>query len=639
MSEDNKVINQNIKKLVSFIANRQQVHYPEIMSFLKVSRKEVARYLDIISKMLKNSGSELVRKRNVGIFFKGNVDLIYQIFQTNNDLTLSTNNRQNLILLSLLLNNKDGIKLENLSNKYYVSRSTLDRDIKELKTNLNSTLRIVGTKNGLKIEGDEEEKRNQASQIIYKYWMETFENNARKISVPNELKDLVGNNTIKGVQEMLFELTNKTNIIFTEYQYQSIFIHICIMIDRIRNKRFLKYNIKNKEIILQETEELCKLVNKKFSIEVPLSEKLYLNVHIIGAKKNIKGQISKEYYCKESILCNYLKENFAEWDEQLIKDLTIHLNGAIYRAKNFLHIFNPYKSQIFNLYPVAVNEAIDLSSKLAKKYNVEFNNDEIAYIAIHIEAYKERARDKRQENKKIRIVVVCSSGIGTARMIVQRVKNSIKADAVVTRVVSAEELLAQSIPEDIIVSTIPIQDATLHVIVVNPIITEEDIRKIRSAVNAIQDKRSKQIFLDLLTPKTIFIGNLNSSKEIIHYIGKKLIEFGFGSPKIIDSIYKREKIASTALSQLKIAIPHPEPNTVLKTNISIYIPKEEISWGQSKVNLIFFMSYNKSDINVLPFDEIYHGFNLMVSSSALRLKLLAAKTSIDAYKIIYNFLN
>ena len=639
LQEGNKVINQKIKKLVSFIATRQQVHYPEIMSFLQISRKEVAKYLNIISQRLQNTDMRLVRKRNVGIYFEGDINQIYRVFQTNNELTLSTNNRQNLILLSLLLDNDDGIKLETICEKYFISRSTLDRDIKAIKKELDPTLQIVGTRKGLKVKGDENEKRNQASKIINKYWMETFDNNVRKISIPVELRELVDDNTIRYVQEILLKLTNSTNLVFTEFQYQSIFIHICIMVERIKQKKYLKDDAIKNEIVLKETQLLCSYIEDIFDIEVPSSEEKYLNIHIMGAKNNIQGQITKEYFCGDNNLSIYLKDNLDNWDEQLIKDLTIHLDDAIYRAKNNLQIFNPYKSQIFYLYPVATNEAIQLSSKIASNYGLKFNNDEIAYIAIHIEAYDERIKQKKYKNQKIKIVVVCSTGLGTARIIVQHIKKNIKDEAIITRVVSVAELLSSSINEDIIVSTVPIQVVSVRVIVVDPIITSVEIKEIKQAVQVIKDRKSKTEFLKLLSPETIFIGNLNSQSEVIKYLGNKLIQLGYADPKIIVSIKNREKMASTALAKLNIAIPHPEPNTVKKTNIAIYIPKHEIKWGKSRVNLIFLMSYKKEDINILPFDEIYHGFNLMISSNDLRVKLLASTTQQEAYKNIFQFLN
>ena len=638
LQENNKVVNQKIKKLVSFIATRQQVHYPEIMSFLQVSRKEVVKYLNIISKRLQNTDMKLVRKRNVGIYFEGDINQIYRVFQTSNEIALSTNNRQNLILLSLLLDNDDGVKLESICEKYYVSRSTLDRDIKELKKELDPTLKIIGTRKGLKIKGDEKEKRNQASKIINKYWMETFDNNVRKISIPMELRELVEESTIRMVQEILLKLTNSTNLVFTEFQYQSFFIHICIMIERIKQKKYLKEEPIKNEIILKETQLLCSYIEDAFHVKVPTSEEKYLNIHIIGVKKNIQGQITKDYFCKDNDLSNFLKDNLDNWDEQLIEDLTIHLDDAIYRAENNLQIFNPYTNQIFYLYPVATNEAIQLASKIASNYGLKFNNDEIAYIAIHIEAYDERIKQKKYKNQKIKIVVVCSTGLGTARIIVQHIRKYIKDDAVITRVVSVEELLSNSISEDIIVSTVPIQFVSVRVIVVDPIITSVEIKEIKQAVHVMKDRETKKEFLKLLSPETIFIGNLSSQKDVIKYLGNKLIELGYADPEIIGSINSREKMASTALAKLNIAIPHPEPDTVRKTNIAIYIPKHEIKWGKSKVNLIFLMSYKKADINILPFDDIYHGFNLMVSSDELRVKLLSSKTKQEAYKSIYQFL-
>ncbi|MDN8915699.1 PRD domain-containing protein, partial [Staphylococcus aureus] len=75
------------------------------------------------------------------------------------------------------------------------------------------------------------------------------------------------------------------------------------------------------------------------------------------------------------------------YDKGLLEDLTTHMKSAINRLKLGMHFKNPYLSKIKQNFPQAFEEALYFKAKFEQKYDVQVNEDETAYIALHFEAY------------------------------------------------------------------------------------------------------------------------------------------------------------------------------------------------------------------------------------------------------------
>lgn len=626
MSRNDVGSDRIIKQMIIYIATHKTVHYPDLMKFLNISRRTTVRYLDEIEKLLEGKQLELVRKRNVGIYFKGNLDSIFAKMSDDDSIMPNQVSRENMLMLELLMNDSP-VTLQYLSEKLFISRSTLDRDISTIKQQLaGSNLSFVGDRQGIQIQGKEGDRRNFASKILSKYWKEKIEGNSRVIFVPPELRQIVNEETIEEIQDVLNKFRIQTHISFTEFQYQSILIHIAIMIERIRQKQILAIADNNAHI-QQPTKVLCQLLQDKFHMNIPSSERNYLNIHILAAQKGMlsKATFTDDPNSETSELFDFLKLNLIEYDDKLVEELALHLGPAIHRSKMNLGIYNPYTKQIKRLYPIAFSRAAELGEQVFQHYHVVFNDQELAYVALHFQAYIERSEDSG-EGKRPRIVVVCSTGVGTASILTQRIKSMFGDRIQISRVISVNELFKSDVDEDIIVSTIPLKYPGQNVIQMSPISSKNDLDLLKKEVNSLQRQKSRKMFLQLISPLTSFVGDKQSANDIIELLGNNLIQLGKAIPGTIESIKDREKISSTSLKDLSIAMPHPQPKFINHSSISIYASQKPIAWGNTSVNLVFLFGYSQKDIKQLPFDEIYHEFNLAISSPKVKQKIINASS-------------
>ena len=137
-------------------------------------REDIRQYKD---KIEKEAGCIIESKPNAGYSLKINNDELYNNFLKT--LLLEESKNQYIIpihqedrinyIIRYFLSNHDYIKLNDLADEIYVSRSTLNADIKEVKERLSyfSLELISKVGKGLKINGKEKDIRSCIAQYFY----------------------------------------------------------------------------------------------------------------------------------------------------------------------------------------------------------------------------------------------------------------------------------------------------------------------------------------------------------------------------------------------------------------------------------------------------------------------------------------
>ncbi len=638
-------LSSDVQRVIAYIYSKDVVHYSELMKLLDVSRKKVPDYLDLVEEALRGTDVKLVRKRNVGIYFEGDFDKFKQRFQDDSQLlNLDAIGRENLILLRLLITNRE-ITMAQLCSRFFVSGSTLDRDIRLIKAKLTKgNLQLMSNNHGLYIKGAERDKRNIASTIIAKYWRESIKENSRVVNFPESLNDLIDKDSLVKVQQVLHELQKKTGLSFTEYQYQSLLIHICISTLRIKSDRFLQDSDYGVNKFCDETTVLVELLEQHLEIQIPNTEREYLNIHILAAKKNRIEVTDFEQHtqlnAKLQTISDFLTYELTDADDQLINDLSIHLEPALHRFQVGLQAFNPYTREIIKLYPQAFELAFELSQKIDQRFMVRMDKNEIAYLALHFEAFLERQQPKDIEQNAVSIVVVCSTGMGTARLLTQRIKRRFKQLVAIKRVISVSELFRTKISEDLVVSTLPLEIPDKQVIVIEPFFSQDEQLLLKKQIVEIeqQKKCGSNAFVKLLSKTLIFANQtLSNQDEVIDFIGTHLIRQHFANEGVVEAALEREQVASTVIEKGLAAIPHTASKYIINSSISIYVNPGGIRWGNDQVKVIFFIGFSDKDLKTLSLDEVYKYFDRLLASKQTMMKIVNATSTNQVLEIIHQF--
>ncbi len=575
---------------------------------------------------------KLVRKPNDGIYFTGDVaTLANHLEKKANDRPQSKEERCHCILAKLLLGSAS-ITIQQLSNTLYVSRSTVENDLKKVKQKLAQFgLQLAITHTGLSLIGSEHQKRQATVELISQYWgkrTEAKELNGqlvRHVQLPDNLNQLFEPALIKNILTALTELIEKSTLSFTDYEFQSLAIHLMMPAPTGGSNGAQPVVTP----FIAETQLLVQILERRFELTIPDFEQEYLNRHLVTVQSKDTSVQTIQTELRQSVgLPQLLRQQLAQLavDEELIQGLAVHLSSALRRLAMGLSINNPYTDEICQNFPQAFDQAVLLKPVLENQYQIQMNEDELAFISLHFEAFFER----HSEDARLSVVVVCSSGIGTSQLLGQRLAKTFAQELRITRIIALGELLATPIKESLVISTIAIKGLSVPVIEVSPLLNRHDIGIIRQMIT--EQPTPTNHLVALLQPElTIVTQEQLTDQGAIELICQRLIDQGYAKPTVVQAALAREALASTALG--RVALPHADSQLITKPAIGLLIAPQSINWQHNdKVQLVFFMALNETVHGQMR--AIYHDLDQLIETPRLLKQVAQASDGTAALAIL-----
>lgn len=636
-------LEEHDRKILSYLSDHPKTTYKEIANHLNISVKTAGRYVSQLQALLNQHPKiQLNVKPGSGVIFEGDLSELMQLFETDTISQPETVKDREMYVYTKLLSTSNYLRIQDIADELFVSRTTVEKTIKQIREKLAlQKVTIISSRQGLKIEASEKKKRHLMSEVIHYYWGGVSASNSKKdvelgIRLMSGSKDLIDQKIMNDIVNVLNKFISQSNLEITEYEYQTLAVHLAIALERIRKKFYIAKSIRLQETTSKYTSLFIQLIEEQFNLQLPDFEKEYIDVHITAIEKNSLNDMKKEKiqvldYSEQ--LFEIIMKNLSTLlpDGELINSLIIHLNAAIKRLKLGVTMHNPYADDIKTNFSGSFAISCDLATILEKQFEISMNQEEIAFIALHVQSFLDREGEVKRQ-----VILVCSSGYGTSKLLEQRILKQFGNNIEITQVLGIRDLYKVTLTNELIISTIPINNIANPVIVVSPLMTNRDIDKIECFISK-QVNESKQFFMKLTSESYCFISNnKNDTQEIVlKKITGKLLKNGFAEEKIYESALAREQIATTAIENF--AMPHAEIKYVKIPTIAIYINKRGIEWDGQIVNVVFFFALNekvKKSIN-----SIYEFFNELVSNKQLIKDLIQCKTYQQVEIILGSVLN
>lgn len=300
-----------------------------------------------------------------------------------------------------------------------------------------------------------------------------------------------------------------------------------------------------------------------------------------------------------------------DYDTDLFNRLMTHIRLLINRAHMDIKISNNYIDEIKQNYKEVFDVVKDNVSFLSEIIGKEISDEEIGYITIHIAATLVAVENS---SKLIRAVVVCMSGVGTSKILAERLKQQGINIEVVSLMSISEinevELFKQGI--DLIISSIKIETLIIPTVVVNPFIKEEDRIKIFKVTSQIADRKNKipsiknvdtkqyvqkeakgistndilfyLKFINDIMDNFYFEENINlqNKNQLIEYVSKEVSDSSSSEKKILNKLLKREEYGSTTIDDTGIILLHCKSDDNIKLGVARLNKKIEIYSDESR---------------------------------------------------------
>lgn len=575
------LLTSRTKKILEIISNScDTITIKEIAKKLGVSSRTILREMPSVEKWMKTNNFQLIKKPRIGIKLVATLDdkerLKSLLEDESVEKTFTPEERQSLII-GELLQKKEPTKLYYFSSSFKVSEGTISHDLDKVDDWFRKYELTLVRKPGLGVylKGKEKAFRKAMINLLYENLNEdqilnvirqslmplNKKKGSIEINTKNRLMNLIDKEMIKTIEQTIHEAEGDLEYKLTDSSYAGLIVHLALAIQRIKNNE----NITMKDDFLTEliesdeyttAEKIANQIAKSLEIEIPNDEIGYITMHLKGSKMRNGAYRNDFNGVDEFIIGNFeltklvnemikIAENESGYslkgNENLLVGLVSHLRPTINRLKMNLDIRNPLLEKIKEMYP----EIFSISRKCAKVINKRFNLDmpeaEIGFIAMHIGAAIEKERQKGAKGNRIyKVVVACSSGIGTSRLLATRLKKEFSnlriIDTISTIEIKEEWLKKNEI--DLVISTVYVQENSIPVVNVNPLLLEKDVNKIKKVLEKLKVDVVKDLYAS------------NEKNVDLKDRANALKDYGEGVIEILDNFFLEENIYANNLNEL-----------------------------------------------------------------------------------------
>ncbi|WP_240495874.1 PRD domain-containing protein [Thermoanaerobacterium sp. PSU-2] len=644
MNDDMKDLSDRQKFIIKSLIEKGPLSIEDLSKLMNISKRTIDREVHEANKILKNYRCVITENESKYEIHGGNESLeeiSKEIGPISYGSILSQEQRQIYMTLSMLLS-KEPLKSTYFSYLFNVSEGTISMYLDKIEIWLKvRNLELIRKRGiGIKVEGTEIDKRKAVIELMYSYLpldeMLMYVYGDKQDKFITEFFNNIFSSEIINTAKKLVKLINETVVkINDDNNYFALFLHVATAIYRYMQDESIKLN---KEIVddILSSEQFSFIykvdeIMKEHGINLTDDELAYLAIHLNGKKYIYKKEgfielgITLDDLSKELIeeVAKILKTEI-KCDDKLIYGLSQHIETLIYRLSMGLQSRNTLIDQIKEYYGElfeAVNKACRL---IFSKYNITVPAEEIGYITMHVGA----AIERQKAEKRLKTLVICPNGIGTAKILSEKLKSAFpEIDSIEIGSIRNKD---DGKDYDIIISTVKLyedEDSLDNVITVSPFLTSDDIRKIRDLIDKIGFNEDDNYLLPLKLNDISISGsessitkyfdetlkNLNISKisadglnELIDVIVDEISKINVMSDKdeIKELIKKREMMGNTVIPGTRIALLHTRSDKMIIPYIGIYrlsrpIKMRSIGFTHEEVDTILVMLARKKEDNTV----------------------------------------
>lgn len=611
------------KLLDILLAKEDGTTVNNLANAMEVSARTVHRDLKGVEDILKEYGLELLKKSGSGIQVSGTQEakeklILYLYNLSHNEYT--PEERQTFIL-SALLESNEPVKLLSLASELNVTIATISNDLNKVSERIEPYgLTLIRKRGyGIEIEGTETAKRRVMSSVIlqnmneFEFLSLIKENIQKKSSkvihtITDRLLGLVDKTKLLIIEKHVEKIRNELPYSIADSAYIGLVVHLALALERVSQGENIKFdetylaNLKNtKEYSLAK--KIVDDLEEAFVMKIPHGEIGYITMHLMGAKLRhdqdfLIEDTNLQLGMKAQELIRYVGAEIGQdltYHQSLLQGLIAHLGPALYRIKENMGISNPLLERIQedykDLFFILENGVKNIFPELLVP------KEEIGYLVIHFAS----ALLKSERTPEFRALVICSTGIGTSKILSSKIEKEIPEIRHIKNI-SLFELDQIDIDNyDIIISTIPLKNYHGNYILVSPILSKEEIGKIKQYLwkttnhqnqqqilkqnNAIDNhgeqsftylQRSQSYLSPILTILERFCleditGEL-TTEQALQVACKRLFEkkIVINHNTLVSQLLEREKLGGLGIPGTSLGLYHVRSDTVLAPSFTLY---------------------------------------------------------------------
>lgn len=430
------------KRMINLIHElmKKECTVGELADQFNVSQRTIRNDMKAVNELLKSNGfHELTLLRGGKIICAEDFEHILSCIAEDDFYIYKLNKTERKKIASAMLINSSGyITLSAIADSLFVSRATIINDLDGTKEYIKKgKLEVISHPNkGLRIEGKESDKRQFLMKIVTtKDGKNSNDMVTKQISI--QAGKRMRNHRHLMAQDIIRYVAQYCDIQTTEDEAE-------YLSELLARSRYMKQKYQERNAVK------IQMITRRFISEI--SEELEINLN-------------------------------ADYD--FFENLSNHLE-SVFSTTPVDYAPNPVIDEVLESNPhvlAAVNKRIPVIRQYVGR---EITDIEIGYIAVHICAAIER---KKNKEVAFHVILVCHAGIGTSRLLLEKLKKHFNFQIV--DIISSHE--AKQLDEgaaDFIISTVPLKNCKLDHVVVSPLLSDEDYIHVGNKIDALRNSRN-----------------------------------------------------------------------------------------------------------------------------------------------------
>jgi lichenan operon transcriptional antiterminator len=490
-----------------------------------------------------------------------------------------------------LVDAPDGLDVFEAAERMHVSESTLESDLGRVRARLQGTgLALERDGSVVRLAGPETAMRRLVGSLVR-------EEGRRGIRDLTALG--AGFPAVDGFRRGLLAGLRDAGWAPNEYALDDVLLHVAIAVDRVSHDRTLERpeGASASDALVGLVGLVDELVREEFDVRLPPAELEHL-ARLIGTRAATRT----EGPARIDVLRGIVERISQDWlvelgDDEFLERLALHVDNLAARAAEHSYSRNPLTASIKAAYPLIYDLAVFLASELGRLEGITVNDDEIAYLAMHLGAALERTRSR---GDAIRVAVVAPEYHDARQLLLDRLRGGLgdEVELVVGDASALDGPAASVDGADLVVSVLPPRVPHPSVISVPPFPTADDVERVRQELTRIRRGRRRARLASTLTrtigPELFVRGVGGRDREaVIRLLGDRLMAAGVIDETYVHGVLERERMSSTAFTDL-LAVPHAMTMTAERSAIAIAIDERPIAWGEAEVHVVALIAFAES---------------------------------------------
>lgn len=465
----------------------------QLANQLNVSTRTVLRTVKHINASVEAGATLVLSERGKG--YKLDYDTyLKDSGQFSNISAYSPTERRNEVLLTLLFRSPSAISLNKLFAHFYVSGTVINNDLAAIKKQIEGTsIRLINRNQEVRVVGLERRIRQLIIGVINKLELTDYS------MIRKEFPELTDQD-LRFISDQIDYIETELNSTVPFPYNINLFSHIYILIKRYRQGSKADFQLDNligeheqeriehHRHLYEIAENVVGSISRYLHQAVPSIEKYYIFQYLISSRLISEPDRDTTYSPDVGIVVEEMIDGMKQRlqlpikNDEIETDLALHVQPMLNRLTHDIEINNPLLNDIQQEYPKIYTATQEVVTKvIGNHYHQQVSADEVGFISLYFAKYME------QHERPVRVLIMCSSGVGTSELLrvkVQRQFPELQIVDVVSLRIFEKHHAEFDEKIDLIITTIRVEEnITRHpVLLVNAMFNHADQERVQKTV-------------------------------------------------------------------------------------------------------------------------------------------------------------